>query len=335
MNRIYKIGLFIVLLLMSINIISPRMTASQSSNFNRFNQVYIFGDSLSDPGNLFSITAGTAPSNPPYPQKRFSNGLVWSEYFTSKFGLNPMPFTHPSPSGDGINFAVGGATTGKTNVNGDSLPSLQQQLNTFIASLQPTQQQANPEALYIVWAGANDYLGEQITNPAHPVTNLSQAIQSLYQVGARSILVLNLPQLGDTPLAQKSEDTNPSQLNQLSNAHNTLLKTAVKQLSQSLPEIQLGLVDIRELFKMVIADPGQFGFTNVTDGCIVVACSQPEQYLFWDQLHPTTTAHQVIAEAVFSSLQGQFQLGMEPPTQSQLDHKLTWLEALRSNQLRA
>jgi phospholipase/lecithinase/hemolysin len=305
------------------------------NHFNHFNQVYIFGDSLSDPGNLFSITAGMSPSNPPYPQQRFSNGLVWSEYFTSKFGLNPTPFTHPSPSGDGINFAVGGATTGETNVNGESLPSLQQQLNAFILPLHQTHQRANSEALYILWAGANDYLGGQITDPTQPVANLSQGIKSLYQVGARLILVLNLPELGNTPLIQKSEDTNPSQLNQLSNAHNSLLKTAVKQLSQSLPEIQLGLVDIRELFKMVIADPGKFGLTNVTDGCIVVACSRPEQYLFWDQLHPTTVAHQMIAEAVFSSLQVQFQVGMEPTTRSQLDYKLTWLEAFRSNQLRA
>jgi phospholipase/lecithinase/hemolysin len=331
LNRIYKIGLFVILLLMSINIISPEMTAIQSSpfsrlnNLNRFNQVYIFGDSLSDPGNLFSITEGTFPSNPPYPQQRFSNGFVWSEYFTSKFGLNPTPFTHPSPSRDGINFAVGGATTGETNVNGESLPSLQQQLNAFIVSLQQTHQQANPEALYILWAGANDYLGGQITDPADPVANLSQAIESLYQVGARSILVLNLPELGDTPLAQNSEDTNPSQLNQLSNAHNTLLKTAVQQLSQSLPEIQLGLVDIRGLFKMVIADPKQFGLSNVTDGCVIVACSDPDQYLFWDQLHPTTTAHQIIADAVFSALQ----------LKSQSEHKLTMFEPLRSNQLRA
>ncbi len=326
---------------MSLNTTLSGMIAIQSENLdnlndlNCFEQIYIFGDSLSDPGNLFSITEGAFPSAPPYPQQRFSNGLVWSEYFMLKLGLNLTPFTHSSPSGDGINFAVGGATTGDINVNGATFPSLQQQLNTFIKPLNQAQQQANSEALYILWAGANDYLGGQMTTPVHPVTNLSQAIESLYQVGARHILVFNLPELGDTPLARHSEGVSSSQLNQLSNAHNALLKTAVAELRQSLRGIQLGLVDIQGLFKMVIANPRQFGLTNVTDSCIVVACSDSDQYLFWDQLHPTTYAHQIIAETVFSTLQLHSKAVGQPEIISELGNKLTFFKSLISNQRRA
>ncbi|MGB7429161.1 MAG: SGNH/GDSL hydrolase family protein [Microcoleaceae cyanobacterium] len=320
---------------MSINPISPKMTVIQSNHPNlrnspgRFNQIYIFGDSLSDPGNLFTITDGTTPANPPYPQQRFSNGLVWCEYFTPKLGLNPQPFTHSSSAKDGINFAVGGATTGDININGATLPSLQQQINTFVTRLNQTHQQANPNALYIVWAGANDYLGGQITNPADPVSNLSQAIELLYQVGARYILVFNLPELGDTPIAQNSPEVNPTQLYQLSNTHNTLLKTTVEQMRQSLRGIQLGLMDIQGLFKRVIANPRHFDLTNVTDSCLVVACCDAQQYLFWDQLHPTTTAHRIIAEAVFSILQS------DSTNLSTSGNKLTVVEELISNQRRA
>jgi phospholipase/lecithinase/hemolysin len=326
---------------MNINTISPKITAIQSNLIgnaiypNHFNQIYIFGDSLSDPGNLFSMTKGEIPANPPYPQQRFSNGLVWSEYFSAKFGLYPKPFTHSCWAEDGINFAVGGATTGKTNINGTSLPGLQQQLEAFIAPLHQNDQRANPEALYILWAGANDYLGGNITNPAIPITNLSQSIQALYQVGARYILVFNLPELGDTPLASDSETINPSQLNQLSNIHNTLLNEALEQLRQSLTGVELGLVDIRALFKMVIANPGQFDLNNVTDSCLIVACSRPEQYLFWDQLHPTTAAHQIIAETVFSSLQLYSQSNLESMTVSNTPNQLTILEAFLLNQRRA
>ena len=41
-----------------------------------FNQVYFFGDSLSDPGNLFALSNQPPP---PYAQ-RLSNGPVWAEY---------------------------------------------------------------------------------------------------------------------------------------------------------------------------------------------------------------------------------------------------------------
>ncbi|MGB3403121.1 MAG: SGNH/GDSL hydrolase family protein [Microcoleaceae cyanobacterium] len=326
---------------MSFNTISPRITAIQSNYIegaiypNHFNQIYIFGDSLSDPGNLFSITQGEIPASPSYPQQRFSNGLVWSEYFAAKFGLSPKPFAHSLACEDGINFAVGGATTGKTNINGATYPSLQQQLDAFITPLHQTHQRANPSALYILWAGANDYLGGNITDPAIPIANLSQSIQALYQVGARYILVLNLPELGDTPLAHNNEAINPTQLNQLSHAHNTLLKTTLEQLRQSLTGIELGLMDIRALFKMAIANPEQLGLKNVTDSCQIVACLRPEQYLFWDQLHPTTAAHQIIAETVFSALQLSSQSCHKSITSKDAGNKLAVVEAFLLNQRRA
>ncbi len=278
-----------------------------SSKLDSFDQIYIFGDSLSDPGNLFSITEGTIPANPAYPEQRFSNGLVWSEYFTPKFRLYPSPFTQTLCSADGINFAVAGATTGEINVNGATLPSLQQQLNEFITLLYSTHQRANSQALYILWAGANDYLGGQITNPMHPVCNLSQAIESLYQVGARHFLIFNLPELGDTPLGNRNEAASRDQLNQLSQAHNRLLERITAQLRLSHRDLQITVVDIWQLFKTVMAVPYQFGLTNVTEGCLIVASSDSDRYLFWDELHPTTTAHQIIAEVAFSTLQLQSQ----------------------------
>jgi phospholipase/lecithinase/hemolysin len=42
--------------------------------------------------------------------------------------------------------------------------------------------------------------------------------------------------------------------------------------------------------------------TNVTGQCIdpsaqnPTACSNPDQYLFWDDFHPTTRAHEILAQ---------------------------------------
>jgi len=59
------------------------------------------------------------------------------------------------------------------------LPGLQQQIN----GLQPNTS-ADPNALYIVWAGANDYLNAGIGDPV-PVNNLSTAVSSLADYGAK------------------------------------------------------------------------------------------------------------------------------------------------------
>ncbi len=57
---------------------------------------------------------------------------------------------------------------------------------------------------------------------------------------------------------------------------------------------------------LVVSNPGAFGFTDVTDPCLVglTPCSNPNQYLFWDTLHPTTAADAILA--------GQFQSLVTP-----------------------
>jgi len=52
----------------------------------------------------------------------------------------------------------------------------------------------------------------------------------------------------------------------------------------------------------VVTDPAAYGFTDVSDPCLVgvTPCSNPNQYLFWDDLHPTTAADQILA-AQFAS----------------------------------
>jgi hypothetical protein len=49
----------------------------------------------------------------------------------------------------------------------------------------------------------------------------------------------------------------------------------------------------------VVTDPGGFGFTNVMDSCLnvsLIPCADPDQYLFWDNVHPTTQAHQLLGD---------------------------------------
>lgn len=114
---------------------------------NLFDQMFVFGDSLSDIGTLFSLTGGLVPPTPPYFNGRFSNGPVWVENLAPRLGLAFNPST---------DFAIGGATSGNQNVGslpGASLPGLQQQVDNFVAA---NQAGADPNALYLVWAGAND-----------------------------------------------------------------------------------------------------------------------------------------------------------------------------------
>ncbi|ARV57287.1 GDSL family lipase [Nostocales cyanobacterium HT-58-2] len=270
-----------------------------------YESIYVFGDSFSDTGNVFNTTARAIPPSPIYFNGRFSNGLVWVEYLAQQLGLNFNPST---------NFAFGGATTGFDNIGLASLPGLQQELNSFTAA----NKSADPNALYILWAGTNDYLdyfSGGVPNPSQTVANLSEAVTSLAVIGAKNIMIVNLPDLGKFPVTGGDSQIS-GYLSTLTSVHNSGLNTIRNFLTQKLSsEINLIPLDVNSLFNRIIAAPGEFGFTNVTDSCIgrdlsvvpievptpQVACIS-DKFLFWDEVHPTTATHKLIGELAFSAL---------------------------------
>lgn len=258
-----------------------------------FDQLYVFGDSLSDTGNFYNASGGTFPPSPPYSQGRFSNDRLWIEYLAADLDANST------------NFAFGGATTGSNNtipIPGSvvTLPGLQQE----IASFQATNPTSNPDALYVIWAGANDYLGGGITDPSVPVNNLSGAITTLAESGAENFLIVNLPDLGKIPGTNDSPQA--SSLSTLTNLHNLGLDTSLNALSSSY-DINIYDLDVSSLFADAISQPTKYGFTNVTDACLTDTgiCSNPDEYLFWDELHPTDAGHRIIGEVAVSRLQAE------------------------------
>lgn len=285
-----------------------------------FTQMYVFGDSLSDTGNVFNVsqqTIGTGFPPPPYFNGRFSNGPNWVDYLAQDLNLNPTPYTALATGiipTQGINFAFGGATTGLDNTIAPLLPGLQQQIGLF-ANTVPTDQAADPNALYVLWAGANDYLPTQsptfqpFDNPDTTIGNLSFALNTLATIGAKNFLVLNLPDLGQLPLTNNTPISDS--LNTLSDLHNTNLNTTLHAFSNTPGNLSIWLVDVNSLIADAFANPGNFGFTNVTDAClnnldcVVGGQSVQNQYLFWDNIHPTTASHEKIAKLAYSELQSE------------------------------
>jgi phospholipase/lecithinase/hemolysin len=50
----------------------------------------------------------------------------------------------------------------------------------------------------------------------------------------------------------------------------------------------------------VIADPGAFGLSNVTDACAQFVACDPSKFLFWDGIHPTSATETIISDAVLA-----------------------------------
>src|SRR3954462_11973986 len=74
-----------------------------------FSNLVVFGDSLSDIGNISSATFGTTPG-PSYYNGRFSNGPVYAETLATGLGLPALARSTAS----GNDYAYGGAQTAGT-----------------------------------------------------------------------------------------------------------------------------------------------------------------------------------------------------------------------------
>jgi thermolabile hemolysin len=256
-----------------------------------FSQLVVYGDSLSDLGRAAAATNGQIPG---YTQGggRFSNGPIWIEYLAARLGI---------ATNSNTNFAIGGAITG-TFIPGQALPpsfiGIQQQINP----INDSDKISDPNALYVIWGGANDYLGGTTRDPKVPVGNLTSEISTLITTRqAKNILVLNLPDLGKLP-STRIDSATAAGLDALTQAHNTGLATSINVLSQSNPTVKLNLLDVNSLFKQVVAKPSSFEFDNVTDQCFISStniCSTPSTYLFWDDRHPTTAGHKLIGDLAF------------------------------------
>jgi len=252
--------------------------------------LYVFGDSLSDTGSVFRATNGFYPPNPPYFQGRYSNGRVWVEYLSDQLAVKQVN-----------NFAWGGATT--MNDRANMVPGLLAQVHSFTQ----TSAKLNVNGLYVLWAGANDYL-QGASNVAVPVENIKQAIADLSNRGAQRFLVANLPDLGQLPVTRNQSSS--ATLTALTQQHNQTLRRSLKVVSQQAPELQIATLDANALYQQAIAEPAKFGFTQVMSACLTGAktCGNPDQFLFWDSIHPTTRGHQILADSAIAALETQIPL---------------------------
>ncbi len=104
--------------------------AGQANGQAPFDEFIVFGDSLSDTGNVF-ISLGVPPS-PPYFDGRFSNGPVTVEHVADQLGF---PALLPSIIG-GTNFAWGGAETGP-GFGSSGTPNLGRRSGLSLAAVTP------------------------------------------------------------------------------------------------------------------------------------------------------------------------------------------------------
>lgn len=298
----------------------------------------------------------------PYWQSRFSNGPVWNEYLTTMLGVDSrdtskysnqafggswtMTYDHQLTVWNVIRHPI---DTVKTLVVGKLIPP---SLGITVQAYLMVHPQLDKDTVYFLLSGGNDFLNvlrfEDNYNPAvmsdyidNMLESTTVIVKKLRAAGARQIIVLNLPRVGEAPKFVRTSDRDV--LNRAVDIYNQRLKERVLQWQMDESDMTYVHIDIQSVLSEALAQPEVFGLTNVKDACIDVKfdmlhvingspfagnyvleylqilhahdpafaeneknytlCDTPDTYLFWDEVHPTTRAHYFLAQAVCEQLQ--------------------------------
>lgn len=299
------------LLVAAAIVISSSVGLAATISPGQVTQIVTFGDSLSDAGNASIATNGTVPgpgyatrtvTGVPFPVGYFTNPQtgtgpsgLWIDQFAAKVGV-----ADPSPAlAGGSNYAVGGALTGSAN-----LGDMQTQVGLFLTTHPGN---ASPTALYTLWGGSNDIFAAQ--NPVTAADNIASQIQQLAADGGKNFLWLNLPGLGEVPALN---GTPASTAANLASQAFDLEWAAQVSILDSLGINVIG-VNVDTLFNGILANPTAYGFSNVADACNATPGCDPNTFLYWDDVHPTTYADSLVADLAYQDAFGPAATP-EPPT---------------------
>lgn len=266
-----------------------------------YTSAVLFGDSLSDTGNVLSLTTFAGlPSFPSYIDApgRFSNGPVWVEGLAASIGVPSLAqpanllFTGTGVIGigapGGTNYAYGGARTGLGGSAGATTGLVGQLINWNGGAFGPTgplTRAADPNALYIIAAGGNDLRDARTANPGTTAAddaarqaaaetiagNIAGIAALLAQAGARHFLISNVPDLGRTPEAVDANVVFAS--TDVTQRFNDALMDALAGLDSGFLgltgiDLDIQLFDMAGISDAVTANPADYGITNLTAPCI-------------------------------------------------------------------
>ncbi len=153
------------------------------------------------------------------------------------------------------------------------------------------------------------------------IESQKHALQNLLNAGARYILILNLPDISKAPIFKFRTDSDSIQ-KQIAQ-YNEKLQQIVTTLQRTYgTNVKIRLFDFHSLLNDVLAHPGYYHIRNITQSCLDAdsiepgvfllkterhtECVDPEDYLFWDMLYPTTHAHRLLALAIYDFISAAF-----------------------------
>lgn len=264
----------------------------------------------------------------------YTNGKVWLEYVVQALGRGGASQAALRSNGIAANYAYAGARASNAfPLQPNSNRNLSDQVVQYIADKGPLG--ISPDTIHVILIGGNDIseavvIAGTVQDPVERemLVNLvlQNAIQSVYfnaielaNAGAKKFLFLTAPNAGLVP----AFGGNPLAIfvsGQITDFFNCAIVGININFECPLPGVpftvagaltvagaEVTVFDANALFENYVAYPEMYGLVNTTDPCIrpfepPFQCDNPDEYLFWDNVHPTAKGHEMLGRAAIEAL---------------------------------
>ncbi|GAV61399.1 Lipase_GDSL domain-containing protein [Cephalotus follicularis] len=263
-----------------------------------YKQLFVFGDSLFDPGNNQYLETGITSTYNYYPYGityfnhptgRATDGRVVPDFIAKFAKLNyPLPFLKPGAVfTHGAGFASAGASALGLNAN---VMNLAEQISNFKKLAATMQQILGPDvarkilmkSVYLISIGGNDYfifntrnknssLSNKVEYTGSVMGNIVLALEELYAIGARRFAFQDVGPLGCQPMSTQINPETEGECEEkyLTHArlHNKFLRIALEELKNDLPRFKYAVFDYYKALGDRIENPTKYGFKYGDVGC--------------------------------------------------------------------
>ncbi|MBA0701360.1 hypothetical protein Goari_000094 [Gossypium aridum] len=179
------------------------------------------------------------------------------------------------------------------------------------------------KAFILISIGSNDMF-EYLLDHSKPmslaefnatlISTYENHIKTLYELGARTFGILTVPPIGCTPFARavftgNNSCSEPAQAMAVQFYFD--VASSLDQFSSTVQDMKYSVGNTFLMTSVLTGDMLAFGLKNIaaaccgngTYGCNQTAsfCSNRDEYLFWDQFHPTQRASELVALTLFGA----------------------------------
>lgn len=284
---------------------------ASAGTFGPYSELLVFGDSLSDAGNISNLTGGAFPDTTYYKQGQFTDGRTWASQLGSNLGDN-FAFGGARAVDNTFERDENGAQT--TVPTGDTVPDFFAQIGIFEA-LAATTIGDNP--LTAIWFGGNDLrdiafgLGKQSITIETALAQASTVAKTIAAGVVRlaettrldDFVVFSVPDISVVP--GLSGGPLEEIVSDIAAYTNNVLLAELSGLKLTLPDVNVQTFDVNNTIRAIAGDPSIVGASISDRECLVQVngvvqsyCGDENvsDYVFFDDIHPTDAAHALIAE---------------------------------------